>query len=95
MPIPGDTIAKDPDADLPYAVDWSAWLDDGETISVSTWDVSDSGMTQSLDSIDGATTMVWLAGGTVGSKPYRVTNHIETSNGKEDDRSFFVWIKER
>lgn len=96
MPRPGDVIAKDPNADLPYAMDWGDWLEGNEVITASIWTVDeDSGLTLHRESFGNGRCVVWLAGGTAGSRPYRVTNRVETNNGKEDDRSFFVWIKER
>ena len=85
----------DPSAVLDYAVDWTAWLAEGETITESTWSVPD-GITQTTPapSHDGAVATIWLTGGIVG-QTYAVTNHITTSQGRQDDRSISVSIHNR
>ena len=84
---------KDPDATLDYLIDWSDWLDD-DTISTSTWTVAD-GITQEAGATKTATTTtVWISGGTAGMS-YAVTNHIVTTAGREDDRTFVVRVRER
>jgi hypothetical protein len=90
---PGDSITKDPDAVLKYVMDWSDWLDTGETISTSTWTV-DSGITKDSDTNTTTTATITLSGGTVGEK-YRITNRIVTSGSQTDDRSFYVYVNER
>lgn len=82
----------DPDAVLDYAIDWSAWLDD-DTIVTATWE-ADTGIT--IDSDDNTTTLatVWLSGGTE-RVIYRVTNHIVTAAGREDDRTITLRVMER
>jgi hypothetical protein len=84
---------KDPDAVLDYAVDWSGWVEVGETINSYTVTVT-SGLTLVSDSEAGGVVTAWLSGGTVGSA-YTVTVHIITSAGREDDRSFRVVIVQR
>lgn len=88
-------IPHDPQAKLDYAVDWSAWLQSGETISDSTWTVP-PGLTEATPgpSESGGVATIWLTGGTVGQN-YMVTNHIKTSMGREDDRSLFLRVTER
>lgn len=89
------TFAKDPDAVLDYGFDWSRWLDEGETITASTWAVDDDGLTIDNDTLfDDTTTVVWLSGGTAGAF-YRLTNHITTSDGREDDRTHTISVRER
>jgi hypothetical protein len=86
---------KDPDAKLDYKIDWTAWLASGETVSVSTWTVP-SGITKDSDSITdaGASTTIWLSGGTVGTD-YSLTNHITTSASREDDRTIKVGVVQK
>jgi len=84
---------KDPEAVLDYGFDWSDWLADGETISTSTWTVP-TGITKDSDSKTDTVTTIWLSGGTAG-KSYRVTNHIVTSAGRQDDRSLIIKVMER
>ena len=84
---------KDPDAVLDFAVDWSDWLSDGETISSHTVTVQ-SGITKDSDSESAGVVTVWLSGGTAGST-YEVTVQTVTSAGRTDDRTFTVMIIER
>ena len=92
------TFVHDPAAVLDYAIDWSQWLQNGETITSATWaDSVPAGLEQATGkppSIDGATTVVWLTGGTAGTL-YTVTAHVVTSMGREDDRTFAVRVQER
>lgn len=84
---------KDPDALLDYACDWSAWLQDGESIADSEWLPAD-GITATTTTISGAVTTVWLSGGDDGST-YRVTNRITTSAGRIDDRTLTIRVRQR
>jgi hypothetical protein len=89
---------KDPGADLDYTIDWSAWLVNAETITTSSWSVpSSSGLTTHDPAIDGAgqKTTVWLKAGTVKAAPYLVTNHVKTSENREDVRSILVTVELR
>lgn len=89
---------KDPQAVLDYGWRWQPkWIPDGDTIVVSTWTVSgpDNLLTTADPQIlDSNQTVVWLSGGTVDAD-YTVTNHIETQNGRKDDRSFVVHVTQR
>lgn len=93
----GTSILKDPNADLPYAIDWTEWLGEAD-IDESTWTISGTGLEQDDDEIvsAGKVTQVWLSGGTVGTK-YTVTNRITTDETppRVDDRSFYVQIRNR
>jgi hypothetical protein len=87
------SYVKDPDARLDYAFDWSAWLEEGETIVSQSFTVTLGDVEVDTDAeLDGVVT-VWLAGGTVGKA--KVTCHIVTSLGREDDRTMSITIKER
>ena len=86
---------KDPAARLDYGADWTAWLQAGETITVSTWIVTPADtLTASDESFTGGVTTVWLSGGNVGTN-YRVTNQITTSDGRTDDRSLSIYVTPR
>lgn len=84
---------KDPDAVLDYGLDWSSWLSDGETISASNWTVP-TGLTKDSQSSTGTDTTVWLSGGTVGLS-YEVTNRISTNQGRTDDRTIQIAVRQR
>jgi hypothetical protein len=86
----------DPNAVLDYPVDWSAWLPDGDTIVDVTVTVPDD-ITLTGDpeiSPEGTIVVAWLAGGTADVK-YDVTYHIVTAQGREDDRSITLVVRER
>lgn len=87
------SFLHDPNAVLDYRVDWTQWLDSGETITAATWIVPD-GLTSSSESFDSVSATVWLAGGTVG-QTYTVTNRVTTTAGRTDDRSFRVRVVNR
>ena len=84
---------KDPDAVLDYTVDWTSWLAAAETVSTSTW-VVEAGITQNSASNDTTSGTIWLSGGTVGEE-YRVTNRVATNQGRTDDRTILIRVKER
>ena len=102
-------MRKDPDAVLDYKRDWNrrppatpngnpgvpgtGWLAEGETIATSTWTVPD-GLTKDSESHDDTTATVWLSGGTLGAN-YIITNHITTSQGRSDERSLPIEIRNR
>ena len=90
-------VKKDPNADLDYGFDWTAWLGAADTITDSTWTVpGESGLTSHSPSIspDGKVTTVWLKSGNAGGV-YSATNHIKTAAGREDERSLRVTIVDR
>lgn len=86
------TFVKDPDAVLDYTEDWSEWMVSGDSIVSSSWTVP-TGITKDSDAFTGTETVVWLSGGTVG-QVYQLTNHIVTADGREDDRTIAIRIKE-
>jgi len=96
---------KDPDAVLDYHFVWSDWLDD-DTISSHTV-TADDGIT--IDSseinseslaLDGVTytastvVTVWLSGGTDGSD-YDVACKIVTADGRTEERTIRILVRER
>lgn len=83
----------DPNAALDYRIDWTQWLAEDEAVTTSTWAVPD-GLAKGSDAHDDTTCTVWLSGGTVGVI-YDVTNHVVTSQGRTDDRSFRVRVVQR
>lgn len=84
----------DPQAVLDYKFDWSAWLEDGETIIAH--QVTGDGVTVDSSSVtDGGTSVTaWVSGGTatVGS---RVTCQITTTLGRVDERSMLLYVEDR
>ena len=89
-----EKFTKDPESTLDYMVDWNAenWLGD-DTISSVSWEVP-PGLTIENETNTTTTATVWLSGGTVGES-YRVTNHIVTAGGREDDRTFSIRVRDK
>lgn len=93
------TIVKDPEADLDYSWNWSAYLAKvGDSLASVQFIIEgeDTLLTQHDAGFAGSLAIVWLAGGTAG-KTYRVTCRITTTNvpSRRDDRSIFVKVKPR
>lgn len=90
---------KDPDAVLPYGVDWTSWLETGDAIASASWAVtSPSGdadpiVVDSSSATDYIATAV-VSGGTVGNV-YVLRCRITTDNGYVDDRSINIGVSER
>lgn len=87
------TWLKDPEAVLDYTFDWSAWLAASETISAHTVAVADGITLDSEAEVDGVVT-VWLSGGTAGTR-YAVACLITTNQGRTDERTRYVDVRER
>lgn len=91
------TYIKDPQAKLDYGFDWSEWLEVGETITTSTWSITlapDAVLTVSSSTHDDTTTTIWAQAGTV-NNDYKITNHVISSAGREDDRTHLLKVRER
>jgi hypothetical protein len=89
---------KDPSAVKDYACDWTRWLQEGETVTDSTWIVPD-GLTAGdgtngalAPSHEGGVAVVWLMGG-VDRTTYQVVNRITTSMGRTDDRTLTIYVR--
>lgn len=89
------SFTKDPDADLDYKRDWSAWLTDDDTIETSTWILPDGiEIGTGSQSHDATTATIWLKGGTH-NENYEITNRITTAGGRTDDRSMTIRVRNR
>lgn len=99
---------KDPESVLDYSIRWDQWLQTGETISTSTWSIvgNESPITLIEDSssiadyegtspaTSNAKTLIWLSGGTLGVR-YEVTNHVVSSEGREEDATLHITMKSK
>lgn len=85
---------QDPQARLDYEWDWSGWLHADEVIDTFTIVSTPLGIVvdETLN-LNGIITG-WLSGGVHG-KVYRVTCHIVTNQGRHDDRSLTLTIRNR
>ncbi len=96
----GSWIAKDPAAQLTYSMDWSQWLEEGDTISTVTYTLQvrandPEPLIKESQGVQGDTlTFVEVSGGQVG-KVYTVTANIETANGLIDSRYFRIRVENR
>jgi hypothetical protein len=84
---------KDPDATLDYAIDWSDWLANGDTIATSTWILPD-GLTEETSALASPITTIWVSGGEE-PQSYTLVNRITTSTGLQDDRTIILRIRSR
>jgi hypothetical protein len=84
---------KDPNAVLDYRWDWSSWLAASEVIS-SHSAIVEAGIT--VDSSSNSTTAVtiWLSGGTEG-QAYTVTARIVTNQGRTEDSSIRINVRQK
>lgn len=84
---------KDPEAVLDYSWDWQHWLEAGETITAASVTVP-AGLTKDSESNNTTSVTVWLSGGTAGES-YAVTCEIETTEGRTDQRSITILVRDR
>lgn len=90
-------MIKDPEAVLPFTVDWSAWLTaENDTASAITWTVP-TGLTQEATpapTIVSGKATVWISGGTPG-ETYPVVCRIATTGGRVDERTIRIRVEQR
>jgi hypothetical protein len=86
-----DIYIKTPTANLDYSISWEDWLQDGETISASTWSVP-TGITKGSDSFGDSAATIWVTDGTDG-EDYDLINYIVTSAGRKDDRTIKIKVR--
>lgn len=86
---------KDPASILDFSFDWSDWLDNGETISLSVMEAT-TGLTIDSTTASLTSTTAWLSGGTSG-RTYTLTNRITTNHvpARVDERSVTIRVTNR
>jgi hypothetical protein len=95
--IVGAYIPKDPNASLQYGVDWTDWLDAGDSIVSASWAVettSTNAIEASLPNILANVTSTTLTGGDTGTV-YTVAVSIVTTENYQDTRRFRVKCENR
>lgn len=92
--IPTCAYPKDPDGHMDYGIDWTNWLQSGETISEVEWEVSDSSITILDEDNSGNVYAVMLSDGLAG-RVYTLTCRVTTNQDRIEDRSMFVICSER
>jgi hypothetical protein len=88
-----DTMDRDPDSKLDFGVDWSDWLEAGETITTLVV-TPDAGITVTGEANTGTVTSCWVEGGQAG-REYKVTFRVTTSAGRVDDRTLLLKTRNR
>lgn len=84
---------KDPSAVLDYEINWSKWLASGDTLSSHTV-TPDAGITVDSSVLAPDKVTIWVSGGTVG-KTYKVACLVTTANGRTDERTITISVKDR
>ena len=93
MPFP--SYDKDPNSLLDYRFEWEGWLQEGEVIaSVSITKVGSDLVIADQTWNDSTSVTVWVSGGRIGQYT-TVTVQITTNQGRRDNRSILLVIKER
>jgi hypothetical protein len=87
------TFIKDPSSVLDYRIDWTDWLQPGDTISTSNWTVP-AGISKDSNTNDTVSATIWLSGGTAGNI-YNIVCRIVTAVGRTDERSLDIKVEER
>lgn len=88
------TLTKGPSDILVYTIDWSDWLNSGDSIATSTWSLT-SGVTKVTDTSTASTTVIKVSGGTNGTS-YTLTNTVTTTvSGETRIETFVLKVKTR
>lgn len=85
---------KDPAAVLDHGMDWSGWLDEGETIASQTVVAAPAGLTIGQATQANGIVSWRVSGGTLGTD-YIATCRITTSLGRIEERSVRYRVRER
>lgn len=81
----------DPDATLDFSFDWTAWLEDDETISDH--EIVADGVTVDSSDEDSGIVTVWLSDAQRGER--LVVCRVTTSEGRVDDRTLTLSVVDR
>jgi len=90
-------LLKHPDATLDYAVDWGTDYLSGETLATSDWSIAPvepAGIALESSAFDLLVATATVSGGKAG-KIYRLTNHVTTTDGRDDSRSIMLRVEQR
>lgn len=87
---------QDKQAYLDYSIDWATdgWLASGDSITASSW-TADAGLALQDSSFTSAKTTIWVnsSGATAGTW-YSLTNSVVSAQGRRDDRTIRLYIKD-
>lgn len=87
-------LLKDPSAVLDYAIDWESQYLEGDYLVESSWSVEPDDVQVVGASFDHGSSCVKVAGGLPG-RIYRLSNHVVTAAGREDQRSIVLRVEAR
>jgi hypothetical protein len=87
------TFDKDPQAVLDYRWDWADWMAVNDSITTHLVTVT-GGIVLGTHSHDTNSVTAWLSGGTAGTTA-TATCRITTTQGRTDDRTIWLRVKER
>lgn len=97
----GLAVTKDTEAQLIYTLDWTNWLETGDTVSTVAWTVAarrndPTPLVNNSSGVDGTNkkTYIEISGGQA-DKVYIVTAKVTTANGLIDRRNFRVECVDR
>jgi hypothetical protein len=82
---------KNPLSTLDYTVDWTDFLDGGDTITVSEWIMPSADITLVSSGFAGPLCTAWVTGGKTGIE-YDLVNHITTLFGRDDYRIISIYV---
>ncbi len=85
---------KDPNAVLDYQWNWSEWLVPADSIVAATVTTNSDDLSVNTVNVVGSIVTAWLSGGVAGVN-YRVTCRVESADGRIDDRSISLRVRER
>ena len=83
----------DPDASLDYAINWSDWLEEGESVVAAVWTVE--GATSSNEAIIGSRTRLFLSAptGALITAACQITTN--STPPRTDERTLIIPVAER
>lgn len=91
------TADKDPQSTLDYTIDWVDWLVQGDSLSTATWAfetiVGESSLVITQQLLSGTKAIAWIRGGSLNGK-YKLINTIQTAQGRIDQRTIVISIKD-
>jgi hypothetical protein len=86
-------FSKDPDATLDFSINWASELV-GDDVLVAVSFVTDPGINIVSSNIyEDVYATVWLSSGIAGTT-YQVDCHVTTQEGRQDDRRFYIVVKD-
>lgn len=83
---------KDPDGTVDFTIDWTDWLE-SDTISTGTWIVP-AGITKVSSSYTTKMDTIFVSGGSAGNT-YSLVNRITTANGRVNDQTIFILVRDQ